>query len=361
MKTSALAFLSSLLFSLGAPSGLVSAQAAFERYASELPGFQLELQQRVKEPSEAPHGLFSADLLEESGLTSFSSWKLRRSGKATMVGRVFETNSSIGAYALFNDAAHSPQAGDWSSLELPLGNRFSPSEAVFWRGNFLFHVLPAEGTLEEPVFSDFVKDVAKAIDLENLLPVSVSHLPEQDRLPGSVRFYLGAGSLSQDPAFPDPLLKEIGLSDRIEIATARYLPDDHPLFVVGYPTTSLADQYLIRMQDRLTSYFSDEGIYMKRAGVLIGIFIGPEEQARKVLGDLQYKPTIKWIKKKGPPSDDHGVMAYVGTVTSAILGTGTLLILIIGGGLLAGLARYGLFKAFPSILHRKDTVRLKLR
>lgn len=358
MKRIAITFLS--LVSLIAVTGAASAQSAFERYASKLSGFQLELQTRTEDPSQAPHQLFSEELLEESGLKVFSDWNVRSDSRGAMTGRVFETSSSIGAYALFNEAAHAAPSADWSSLNLPLGNYFSAKEAVFWRGNFLFHILPASsGTLRESVFADFVKAVAGAIDMENLLPVSVSHLPEKDRVKGSLRFYLGADSLSKNPAFPDPLLKEIGLSDRIEIATARYRPDDDPLFVVGYPTPSLADQYLIRMQDRLKSYFSKEGIYMKRSGVLIGIFIGPETQAREVLGALQYKPTIKWIQKEAP-ANDHGVMAFVGAVTNAILGTGTLILMAIGGGLLAGLARYGLFQAFPRLLHRKDMVRLKL-
>lgn len=356
MKRTALAFLSVVAFSLGS----VTAQSTFQRYASELPGFQLDLRSRTEDASEAPHELFKPNFLEESGFKQYSEWSVRTAGQPAMISHVFETTSSIGAYALFNDSTHSSQDTTWVPLELPVGNYFSPSQAVFWRGNFMFHLTSSTGKLEQRVFADFVRTVTKSIDLENLLPVSVSHLPKQGRVPDSVRFYLGAGSLSQNPAFPDPLLKEIGLSDKIEIAAARYTPDDHALFVIGYPTPSLADQYLIRMQDRLQSYFSKEGIYMKRSGVLIGIFIGPEAQARKILGELQYKPTIKWIKKE-EPRNDHGVMTFVGAVTSAILGTGTLLMLIIGGGLVAGLARYGLFKAFPKLLHRKDMVRLKLR
>ena len=359
MKRIALVFIS--LVSLVAASGSVSAQSAFRQYAPKLSGFQLDLQTRTEDPSQAPHQFFSQNLLEESGFKAFSDWNVRSGGRTVMVSQVFETASSMGAYALFNEAEHSSAGADWTPLNLPLGNDFSSKEAVFWRGNFLFHILPApSGTLREADFADFVKAVASTVDVENLLPVSVSHLPAEDRVKGSVHFYLGADSLSKDAAFPKPLLQEIGLSDRIEIATARYQPGDDPLFVIGYPTPSLADQYLIRMQDRLKSYFSKEGIYMKRSGVLIGIFIGPETQARTVLGALQYKPTIKWLKKKEPPANDHGVMTFIGAVTNAILGTGTLILMAIGGGLVAGFIRYGLFKAFPRLLHRNDMIRLKL-
>ncbi len=352
-----------ILHSLVFPLLFVAAsfgQSTFERYAERLPGFQLTLETRTDDASQAPHQLLSETLLEEAGFRQFSAWEVRTGDRAVLSSRVFETESSVGTYELFNSSVHAAQTKDWHTLDLPVGNVFSPQGGVFWRGNFLFHVLPAAGTLSESAFSDFVKAVATTVDLENLLPVSVSHLPEKDLVAGSIRFYLGAGSLSENPAFPPPLLKEIGLSDRIEIAEARYTPDDRPLFVIGYPTPALADKYLVRMQDQLQSYFSDEGIYMKRSGVLIGLFIGPEAQAREVLGGLQYKPTIKWFQKKEPPRDDYGVMAFAGAVTKAILGTGSLLLMIIGGGLVAGMIRYGLFKIFPRLLHRKDMVRLNL-
>ena len=360
MKRLEFAFAFLTLLSLGAVT--VLAQPSFDRYSSELPGFRLELRTRTQDAEQTPHQLFSDTLLVESGFRRFSDWTVHSEESAAVEGEVFEMNSSVGAYALFNHALRTFDSTSGISLDLPVGNRFTPQGAVFWRGNLLFYLLPTTGNLQESVFSDFVRAVADTINLENLLPVSVSHLPRDDRVPGSVRFYLGSESLAENPRFPEPLIQEIGLSDKIEIAEARFEPGGHSLFVVGYPTPSLADQYLVRMQNRLRSFFSKEGIYMKRSGVLIGIFIGPEEQARRVLGELQYKPTVQWFKKEEEePKDRFGIITFAGSVTKAILGTGTLLLMIIGGGLLAGLARYGLFRAFPRILHRKDMIRLKLR
>jgi hypothetical protein len=208
-------------------------------------------------------------------------------------------------------------------------------------------------------FSTLVKDCLAHISLENLLPVSISHLPEEDLIAESVRFYLGAESLALNEHFPEPLLTEIGFADRIEIAVGQYQPGGESLFLVGYPTPKLAAAYFIKLQDRLQGFFSEQGVYMKRAGVLICIFVGPEHRAHVILPRVKYAPTIKWLYEKRLDTSSE-TLTFLGLITKTILGTGVFILVILGTGLVLGLVRYEVLRRFPGFMGKKEMVRLNL-
>jgi hypothetical protein len=249
----------------------------------------------------------------------------------------------------------------WRQLELAVGNRFLPGQGIFWSGNFFLRITRVRGAPLTPKdFGEIATSFSEGLALENLLPVTLTHLPKEDLSPGSVQFYLGDSSLALNERFPEPLLQEIGLEDQIEIAYGQYEPDDSALFLIGYPTPALADEYFIDLQKSLQNFFSTEGVYMKRAGVVIAVFVGPEQSAQRVLGQVKYAPTIKWLYQKEPEAYSEEMMTFFGLITKTILGTGVLLLLIVGAGCVAGLLRYEFLRRFPRLSSHKEPVRLEL-
>ncbi|UCF37935.1 MAG: hypothetical protein JSU96_03455, partial [Acidobacteriota bacterium] len=238
---------------------------------------------------------------------------------------------------------------------------YSPRLAVFWRGSFLFQIRPScASIMGTDEFTQFVHRLTAAITMENLLPVSITHLPKEGMKKHSIRFYLGADSIRENSRFPKPLREAVGFSEHIEVASAEYEPDAHSLFLVGYPNPKLADEYFLQMQDQLQSFFSTEGVYMKRSGLLICLFIGPEQQATTVLQAVKYNPSIKWLYEKKEDPNSSEIQTFFGLLTQTILGIGTFLLMIIGSGLIAGLLRYEFLRRFPGLSRKKGTIRLNL-
>lgn len=310
-------------------------------------------------------GPYSPAILKESLLVSYSRWQFSTPrGKAYRLS-VFESQDPSGAFSLLTLWSRLEKRDDWTTLDLPVGNSFRPGEGVFWKGKYLIRLTSEPGeTFTISDFSEVVILFSSKLPVENLYPVSVSHLPSDGLIRSSVEFYLGSASLSVNERFPEPLLKEIGFVDKIEIAFGRYESGDSSLFLVGYPTPALADEYFIRLQQGLGQFFSSEGIYMKRAGVLIALFVGSEDSAREVLGRVNYTPSIKWLHKpkteEQPDSYTQEVVSFLGLLTQTILGTGVFILLIVGLGLVAGLVRYAILRRFPALRKPKEMVRLHI-
>jgi len=323
--------------------------------------YRPSLQTETEDPEQADRSLqLPAGFTNEAGVVDLSEWSLKLDDGSEAVLTVTETADSLGAYALYGLWPHQFESLDFQTGKLSVGNWYSASEAVFWKGPYFFRMRPQHGSLSEPAFIKFGDALTRAIPFQNLLPVTVSHLPQKGMEPDSQRFYLGPAWLKSNPRFPEPLLGSLGLDERIEIAYAAYQPGNTALFLIGYPTVKMADDYLVRLQRRLESYFSAEGVYMKRSGLLVCIFIGNEAAARDVLSAIKYSPAIQWLHDDKEKQAREGTITFLGLITKAILGTGTMLLLIIGTGVLAGLLRYGVLRRFPGISRKKEMIRLGL-
>jgi hypothetical protein len=306
---------------------------------------------------------FPSQILQESLLQSYSLWQVERTGTEGYLLEVFDLVDASGAYSLLKLWPRFQKKSDWAPLKLSVGNHYRPGEGVFWKGNFLLSLRAnSGGSLSAEKFSQIVSLFSEQIPLENLYPVTISHLPGEGLDASSVEFYLGSSSLSMNEAFPEPLLKEIGFVDRIEIAFGRYGTEGSSLFLIGYPTPALAEEYFVRLQEGLQSFFSSEGIFMKRSGLMIALFSGPESSARQVLSQFQYAPNIKWLTGKEQETDSYTgeIRTFFGLLTKTILGTGVFILLIIGAGLVVGLIRYGFIRRFPHRIKKKEMVRLNL-
>lgn len=306
-------------------------------------------------------GPFPLAFLEESRLSSLSLWEMKSPNAINYNLKVWELLDDLGAYQLYT---HWPELADRSGaerLDAPVGNWFSPQESLFWRGNFLISLSKKDGKPLQPgEFVSLVEAFTSAIDLPNLLPVTISHLPSEEMSVKTPLFYLGEKSLKSNKEFPEPLLQDIGFADRIEITYAGYGPERRPLFLIGYPTHELAREYSARIRADLDGYFSDQPVFMKRSGLLVAVFTGPEEQAVNLLNQVSYTPTIQYFQKAEEEPRPSATVTFLGLITKAILGTGTFIIFIIIVGFFAGVLRYQIMQKFPKFAKRNDSVRLNL-
>ena len=125
--------------------------------------------------------------------------------------------------------------------------------------------------------------LVEAIPIVNLHPVTVLHLPRQDLVTDSVGVYLGPAALAYNDRFPDPLMAKIGFRTGSRSPSRTMVQRAAPCFCwptrrrPWRPTTSS------NSKTRCHSFFSPDGIYIKRSGVLLAVFQGTESRAQAVL------------------------------------------------------------------------------
>ncbi len=276
-----------VLVCVGTFASLAAAGLPVEPYFSTLPGFRMVKREQLLE-SEQPSraGSYSYAVLKEYGMTSYSMWEAvptAAKGPSTSV-EVYELRDSTAALGLFSIWDENQGRPQGRRLDLPQDNRYEDQDLVFWRGNRFFHLERKDKSeRREAEMTALARAIIHALPGVQELPVSVVHLPEQEMMPDSVRFYLGKESLSLNKDFPKPLHRVVGMQDDIEIAAARYSPNDTPLFLIAYPTPKLASQYFLKVQTALSSHFSEKGLYVTRSGLLIGLCMGSEADANRIL------------------------------------------------------------------------------
>ncbi len=307
-------------------------------------------------------GPFPRPILEEFTLLNLTLWEARRRGGGAVRLEAFEMLDPQGAFGLFTERQEQWSSGEKPRrLDLTVDNLLREGRLALWRGRYFFEL-----SATEDVAPDQLELVARVlveqIDEINLYPMTVVQLPDEDLIRESIRFYLGPTSLSANPEFPAPLLDKLGFEDEAEVTFARYRPRGDALFLIGYPTADVAELYVAQLQKELGSVFSREGIYVKRSGLLVSLFQGPEAEARRILDRVRYTATVKWIyEKEAEPIDRRGeIVTFFGIVTSSILFTGAFIVVVMFLGLLTGLVRYGLIRRYPVLAAGDKMVRLGL-
>ncbi len=343
-----------LQFSLAEPS--------IQRYFPGFSGIRFVLTDEQTDISAAQlKGPFPVEFLDEARLTSLSTWRMTSEPDAAYDLQVWEVLDSLGSYELYSHWPLYSGLQGYKRLSAPVGNWFTPQKSAFWRGNYFISVSRTDHSpLQPEEFSGLIDQFSANIEQLNVLPVTISHLPEEGISESAPLFYLGAETLKRNDFFPEPLLAEIGFNDRIEIAFASYGPENSPLFLIGYPTHELAREYSAKIKADLDGYFSKQSVFLKRSGLLVAIFIGPEDLAVKVLNQVSYAPTIQYFQKKGDEPQPSKTDTFLGLITRAILGTGSFIIFIIIAGFFAGVLRYQIIQRFPAFAKRNNSVRLNL-
>jgi len=338
------------------------AEASIQQYFSELTQYRFTKLHEILTTEERNEvGSFTSQVLDDYVLFSYSAWEVHpmSSQRPALQIEVYEMQDGLGAFGLFSVATDIWQKKSMGRLNLQVDNLYQDGTLLLWRGNYFFHLTStpsASAIRTKQSFQELGNALVEALPLLNLHPMTVIHLPRGGLAQESIRFYLGRTSFALNAQFPKNMISQIGFEDQIEVTHARYGRDRNSLFLVGYPTVDLADYYFLKLQDAMQSYFFADGVYMKRSGVIISIFFGPESEARPVLEKVNYAPTIKWVYQKNiDPARlrRQSTTSFLSVVARSLLLAMVFCAFTIATGLTVGVIRYQLFRRFP-ILRRKD-------
>ena len=356
-----------LLFAFSIPSA-TRAQVPVDQYFPLIEDYQFEkLTEISSTENQAGIGPFSRVILDEYLLLSYSRWAVQSESalqSPPLELEIYEMKDTLGAFGMFSIWPSLSEEAPWERLNLSVDNYSSAHGLIFWRGAYFFYLSdPHPSTSSNPSLSDLAHALVDAIPQLNLHPVTVIHLPKKGLIRKSIRFYLGKSSFALNGDFPKALASEIGFDKQIEVTVARYAEDGHELFLVGYPTASLAADHFVRLQNAMQGYFSTEGVYMKRSGLIVSIFFGPEDRAREILAKIHYLPTITWLYQKDSDAAQitrANITLFLGFLKQTSVFIVVFVSLSIGLGVTAGFARFGILKRFPQLLKKGDPIQLKL-
>ena len=342
-----------------APLNSQEAPGGVQRYLEKLSEYRFRLLEKTAD-LERMAGDFSRPVLEEYALQSYSRWRLQGPGESSLVMEVHELLHQQGAFGMYRlDSLLRPGAGD--RLELPVENRYADRSCIFWRGPFLFRLTAGPGPRARDQLKSAVAALVDAIPIVNLHPVTVLHLPRQDLVTESVGIYLGPAALSYNDRFPDPLMDRIGFQDRVEVAFADYGPEGGSLFLLAYPTPAVAADYFLELQNSLHSFFSPDGIYIKRSGVLLALFLGTESRAQAVLGEVQWAPAVQWVHDRTVQVEPKGeARSFLDMLLRTALATVCFIVGSLGFGFFLGYIWHRIDESYPLWAARNDAIRLNL-
>jgi hypothetical protein len=352
-----------LVFSLVQP---VRAQSTIQPYFDHLEGYQVEKLTESSTLQEDFDSPYSSQIIDEFVLFQYSRWAVRAVGPtihSPLELEVYEMQDPQGAFGVFSNWNHRSLDSLPQRLNLSVDNYFINNSLIFWRGAYFFHLTAAsQEPLGQVPLEPFARTLIDALPLLNLHPLTVIHLPQENVIQESIRFYLGEASFGLNSHFPRHLIPPLGFEHHIEITAARYSPENHNLYLIGYPTPGLAAQHSMKLQNAMEDYFSPEGVYMRRSGVIVSIFFGSESEAQEILPKIHYAPAIKWIYQKevDPEELRRQTIGFLGSVQRTLTTILIFLPLALAAGLAAGLVRYSLFQRFPMVRKQGDTIHLDI-
>jgi hypothetical protein len=344
----------------------VLAQGTIQQYFDQLEGYQIENLAESSTLNENIDSPFSPQVIDDFILSHYSRWAVQAVDptlNTPLELEVYEMQDPQGAFGVFSNWNHSSSDLLPQRLDLSVDNYFFNGRLIFWRGAYFFHLKAA---LQEPAHHEvqeaFARTLIEALPLLNLHPLTVIHLPQENIIQESIRFYPGEASFGLNSHFPRNLIPPLGFEHHIEVTAAKYSPGNQQLYLVGYPTPGLAADHSVKLQNAMEGYFSPEGVYMRRSGVIVSIFFGPESEAQKILPKIQYAPTIKWIYQKDVDPEElrQQTVAFLGSVHRTLVAILVFLPLALVIGLAAGLVRYSLFQLYPLVRDQGDTIHLDI-
>ena len=359
-------FTSTALFGVFSLIQPLLAQGTIQQYFDQLEGYQIENLAESSTLEEDFDSPFSPQVIDEFILFHYSRWAVRTANPTPDLSlelEIYEMQDPQGSFGVFSNWNHLSSDLQPQRFNLSVDNYYINESLIFWRGAYFFHLkAAARSRVNQDGLEKFARALIEVIPLLNIHPLTVIYLPQENVIQESIRFYLGQASFGLNTHFPRDLIPLLGFEHHIEVTAARYSPGDHELYLVGYPTPGLAAEHSVKLQNAMEAYFSPEGVYMRRSGVIISIFFGPESEAREILPKIQYAPTIQWIyqKEEDPEELRRQTIAFLGSVQRTLVGILVFLPLALVAGLAAGLVRYRLIQMFPMVKSQGDTIELNI-
>jgi hypothetical protein len=206
-----------------------------------------------------------------------------------MTVEVFDMQSAEDAYGVFSHGRMDAETGIGQEYE------YRGSLLCFWKGPYYVCVLAAKQTPEskEAVFA-MARAIDERIDQTGPKPKIVSHLPDEYREPGSLRFFHVHASLNYHYFMAEDNILNLG--PETDAVMARYEPGSSYLICITYPDSAQAEvartrfisEYIPEADASGSSIIEDgQWVIVERSGryVIIALDAPDEESGRRLVNE----------------------------------------------------------------------------
>jgi Family of unknown function (DUF6599) len=279
-------------------------------------------------------------IIIEYGFAKLTRLQLVNPAQKPLTLAIYEMLDSVAAYGLF------------TYLRLPnsepltgIGSACSgtDSEISFHQSKY-YVVLESEGAdaALRPAMLQIAQAISKSLPNDFSLPTVASKLPNENRVPQSEKFLMGAEALSQ--LLPLGQKDPFGLSTGAEAAMAKYehSGESATLLLIHYPTQQLARRMLEAGYQQYSSRYPDQTAFYKRDGPMVVLVLASNspELATMLLEKVSYVSMVSWDPKVEPPN-----IAQV--MVNIFIFCGIMLCATFVAGLVFGIARVVIKRFFP--------------
>lgn len=207
-------------------------------------------------------------------------------GKSKVRVEIFETRFASGAYGLFTFSR----------------SVTAPAQQEFYQGRYFVRITNDAGN--SSALNSLVEAIKSVIPADaGELPVLPSHLPEQSKIAGTEKYFVGPVALAKLANFSD-LKNVVDFTGGVEAVTADYQNGNGTmsLLIVEYHTPQLATDGYARFQqyfDGLSQPEKDRRL-LSRIGNYVVEAVGVQDKAaaENVVGQIKYTPKVYWEGRK---------------------------------------------------------------
>ncbi len=288
----------------------------------------------------------NADVLTEDGFQRFSAGTYTRND-ATLKVRAMQFQDASGAYAAYTFYRRPGMLKE----DVGQGAAWDGSRLLFWKGTILVDATFDHVTsMSAAELREFSGDLPLASGSASVPPTLPRYLPTENLQALTTRYALGpAGYLRSGGVLPASL---VDFNRGAEVLTAQYASrdGDGTLTVINYPTPQLADNRQKAIEAFLKAgnspaagwpaglaQSSPTALLSRRSGPLVAVTTGsfPANEARKLVGQVNYTADVTWNNPKGyfsEASKTARLLLSIAVLTGVLCGAAVILGLFLGGG-----------------------------
>ncbi len=209
-----------------------------------------------------------AELFFVYGFEKLAVQEYQRGQESPIIVEVYQVTSPADAYGLFSFYA----AGE--PVDLGAGGAVEPGRLIsFWQGRFYVRVF-AYGEAEQESLLALARQVAAAIPGEGTLPELVTRLPQENLVPGSVRFFHQKLALDNLLWLGEENILNLSEQTNAVLAAYAYGNAGARLLIVEYTDTAMAEATHAALEGSGLENLSAAG---QRARYLVAVFEAPEQ------------------------------------------------------------------------------------
>jgi hypothetical protein len=288
-------------------------------------------------PSNRPH---DSGIIIEYGFAKLTRLQLVNPEQKPLTLAIYEMLDSVAAYGLFT-YLRMPNAEPFTGIGSACAG--TPREISFHQSKY-YVVLDSEraDAALRPAMLQLAQAISKSLPSDFSLPTVASKLPNENRVPQSEKFLMGAEALSQ--LLPLGQKDPFGLSTGAEAAMAKYehSGESATLLLIHYPTQQLARRMLESGYQQYSSHYPGQAAFYKRDGPMVVLVLASNspELATMLLEKVSYVSMVSWDPKVEPPN-----IAQV--MVNIFIFCGIMLCTTFVAGLVFGIARVVIKRFFP--------------